>query len=78
MAANGGVDSIPCTSVFIPEGTLETFPSITGWIMFNPWSSRISTPAGDKINVAKEVAPSRFLTVFGIVNEKYIGSPKTV
>ena len=33
---------------------------------------------GDKMNVEKEPAPSIFLTVLGIENEKYIGSPKIV
>ena len=63
---------------FIVEGTFSTFPSITGLTKFNPWSSRMLSPFGDKIKVAKEVSPGRFLTVLGIVNEKYIGSPKTV
>ncbi len=53
-------------------------PSVTGLIKFNPCSSRILSPLGDKINVPKDIAPSKFLTVLGIVNEKYIGSPKTV
>jgi hypothetical protein len=54
------------------------FPSITGLIMFKRWSSRMVLPLGDKMNVEKEPAPSIFLTVLGIENEKYIGSPKIV
>jgi len=47
--------------------------------MFKPWSSRmVLLPLGDKINVEKEAAPSIFLTVLGIENEKYIDSPKIV
>ena len=72
------IDSFWSISFLIAKGTFSIFPSTTGLIKFNPWSSRMLSPLGDKINVAKEVAPARFLTVLGIVNEKYIGSPKTV
>ena len=58
--------------------TFSTFPSTMSLIKFNPCFSSIFSPFVDKINVAKEVAPARFLTVTGIVNEKYIGSPNTV
>ena len=72
------IDSLSSIIFLIDEGTFSTFPSTTGLITFSPCSSKMLSPLVDRINVAKEVAPSMFLTVMGIVNEKYIGSPKTV
>ena len=75
---NTCIDSFSSTIFLIPDGTFDLFPSTMGLIKFNPCPSKTLSPLVDMIKVAKEVAPSKFLTILGIVNEKYIGSPKTV
>ena len=56
----------------IEEGALSVFPSMTGLMEFNPWLSKICSllVASKSKKFTKEIAPSRFLTVSGIVNEK--------
>jgi hypothetical protein len=51
-------------------GTFSIFPSTAGSMGFDPAVSKILFPVSDKIKLPNEVAPSRFLTVLGIVNEK--------
>jgi hypothetical protein len=43
------------------------FPSTTSLIKFNPCPSSIFSSFVDRINVAKVVAPTRFLTVTGML-----------
>ena len=54
----------------IEEGALSVFPSMTGLMEFNPWLSKICSLLVETKKFTKEIAPSRFLTVSGIVNEK--------
>jgi hypothetical protein len=62
----------------ISEGISCKFPLTTDLIKFSPWPSRISFPIGDNIYLVNALAPAKFLTVLGIMNEKHIGSLTTV
>ena len=53
--------------------------SLQNWLnRTSPTFSKIFFPFSDNRNLAKDMAPSIFSTVFGIVNEKNIGLPEMV
>jgi hypothetical protein len=64
--------SCPSSSIILlrEEGTFAVLPSGIGLIGFSPSSCRILLPLADSIKSPKEIAPSRFLTVDGMANEK--------
>jgi hypothetical protein len=60
---------------FMDEGILSASPLEDMAIELSPWLSNICMPLLESTKFAKETAPSRFLTVCGIVIEKKTGSP---
>lgn len=57
------------------KGILSVFPSSINLIGLSPWLSNICEPFFEIKKFTKEIAPSVFLTVFGIVIENSTGSP---